>query len=68
MKKTYCKCPSCDGKLIYCPELKHEPSSRPIFKCGTVGCKHTSEKHYFVLGNMDNFGDGVVEKETPQSG
>ena len=65
MRKTYCYCPSCSGKLIYCPELKHEPSGRPVFKCGTVGCKHSLKKDWFVLGNNDNFGEGINEK--PQS-
>ena len=63
MRKTYCYCSSCSGKLIYCPELKHKPSDRPVFKCGTVGCRHSLEKNFFVLGNNDNFGDGV--NETP---
>lgn len=63
MRECKAFCPQCRKPLVYCPELKHNPSDRPVFKCGNADCLMAKKKKgqtvYMVLGNKDNFGDSV---------
>ena len=48
MKKVVLKC-TCGKDLVYCSELKHKATGRPLFKCAC-------EEGYITFRNKDNFG------------
>jgi len=66
MKEVFMMCPDCGEKLIYCPEIQHSKSKRPLFRCINTICQNSgraSESQYFVLGNKDNYGHTVSDYE-----
>lgn len=65
MRECKVFCPQCGKPLVYCPELKHNPSDRPVFKCDNADCLMAKKKKgqtvYMVLANKDNFGNSVED-------
>ena len=55
METCICKCPNCGEELMFCPELLHAKTNRPIFMCDNSVC-NSDESEIFVLNNVDNFG------------